>query len=321
MEVVGLVEEVLAELDGVALPADLAQRRDLVTQLIFRQPYSEALASQEDAEFPALGVSMLADMEQTEAHPDWPVARFKQAAQNVMRRRREQMLSEIPQARQRFRALSYLIVFPDVDAYHARNGTVPWLDFDAIDFGALTRLYKAHLRDCPSVSLYSLDDYIDIGEAERARRGDVTELDRFGTLVLKPTLRVQDEVVRVRDRWSPLHGLHPREGRIPPPAFLGIVSEHYNYDGWINWERYITSGLFETRRDPIGALFTSTPKRPPRSKLTPQVQSGLEEIFGLPFSDSVGFMRLQHSRVPHWLGGDCGDSSPFASLRDHAKAG
>lgn len=307
MDIKVMVDAVRASASNAGVNMPMARGRDLASRYMFGKPFSAAMAASAAGKLEvASGISLARQSElDGEFGKEISDAYFGAALTQLGMRYREH-LRVAPQVRHKFRAVHFLVVRPDVDGEFGKRGKVPWVDMNSLNFAALTECFKSNFRHSVETGIYSVDDYIDVVSIETRKGvdgGKALELHDYAGTVRTPTLRISGEVVRVADRWAPLHtrlgGPH-----LPPPSVLAVASEHYNYEEFMEWERYVRSllGYVDFMQKVIAEATGSGKNIDQREPTLPSgVASDLESIFGVPFLPQCLLARMNHSRFPGWV--------------------
>lgn len=212
-------------------------------------------------------------------------------------------------AKQGYRMVCGLWVFPDFSEVEAGRRKPPQVNHDKVDFEALALQLAGAFHYGPSTVMSVANDTIDqvtihsrLGVIRMPQRGsgDPTCRD-FGLAALDvaPAHLEANGVINVRQVWQPFHCLQDRSFA-PPPTVIAFLTQSSDFEDAMIWfgqcqavmgidlMAKMLSGETQTEDDQVGVLPSS-------------LQSGLADIFGCPFENRAILTRLAEDTPPDYV--------------------
>lgn len=194
--------------------------------------------------------------------------------------------------------------FADVIAGRAEP---PWVNHDRIDFPALAELLTRSFEYGPPVRIRVPNDTIDqttvharmgvVPLRPGQKRGDPSCSDFADTLLVASRKNTED-VIDVRQSWSPMHYL-PNRAKAPPPLVLPFVIEAVDFED----AAISAASMLPVIGLPMPSFFpedeVARAKRQEQpGKLPAALRKGLEELFGCKFEPTAFLNRLASDPAP-----------------------
>lgn len=208
-----------------------------------------------------------------------------------------------------FKAVYGLWVAPDFSRVQAGLEEPPRVNHDEIDYVALRQALVDTFRYGPRPEIFVANDTIDqvtmhlragvfSGASPDMERAQCKE---FAEAMLRLKAPPSGGVIDVRRAWAQLHAGPVRDRTYaPPPVIIPFLIKSVDFEDAIIWEsqcRY-PMGLspFDIMKELEGKAQVDG-----ESRLPPELQSQLGEIFGTPFIQPGLLVRMASNKMPAYI--------------------
>lgn len=201
-----------------------------------------------------------------------------------------------------FRQVAGLWVSPE------GGGVAPWraqlrpcVDYDAVDYAALTRFFEKYFYCGEDVTLRLPDDALDHVAVHARLRGAQPALAHDFSEGLLRASAAGESPIPVRQVWGGLHR-HKDRRRAPPPVLLLFVIEGA-FEAVTIWHAQASMRLGIRAAD-LRVLLSGDMKASDHDgRLTDELRAELERHFGVPYQRHCRLAKMVSTPPPAWATG------------------